>query len=82
MEKSKCKQCGQEIVWYPTMAGNIIPLDPVPVTEGMHAIIGERACIRDPGLFEETYTGPYYSNHFLTCPKRPPHPKEEPRKKK
>lgn len=81
---SRCRSCGQRIVWVWTEAGKRMPVDPDPVQDGnVRSLRGdgqlfESALVevvpRDSGdtLFGAV-TEPRYVSHFATCPQAADH---------
>ena len=69
---SRCRGCGQEIVWAVTKRERKVPLDPEP--DPIHGTIyldGERAFFLRGGTLEFARKNgePLYVAHFVTCPK-------------
>ena len=69
---SKCKSCGAEIIWVPTVGGKNMPCDPTPIPyresqEGKHTIVTSdgRVVKAKVDLTSDTFG---YTSHFATCP--------------
>ena len=72
---SKCRKCGQEIIWIKTASGKSMPCDPEEVvywkdSKGKGRVVtpnGEVVACRLDGDPQEA-TGMGYVSHFATCP--------------
>ena len=72
---SRCKACGQEIIWIKTKAGKAMPCDPEQVVYykkkgGSQKIVtpnGEVVSAELSGL-PGTETGVGHTSHFASCP--------------
>lgn len=64
-----CKGCGKPIMWRYTEKGKAMPLDPDPVKEPLPGtyVTNDRNCRPASPLLDD---GPYFMNHFATCPHR------------
>ena len=64
MKAQKCRSCKAKIIWVPTAAGKLMPLDLERTPDGNVAIEGGRAVVMSgpvPG-------GTGRKSHFATCP--------------
>jgi hypothetical protein len=77
-ELSKCRSCGQPIMWCKTAAtGTLMPLDARPVENGNVIIKDGLAHVLKGELFEEMADGPRFISHFATCPDHAKHRKRK-----
>ena len=76
MRTAKCRGCGAEIVWIPTLGGKSMPCDAEPVYYKMQAKGPEKivtpngvviSCVRTNNPNEATGAG--YVPHWATCPR-------------
>jgi hypothetical protein len=74
---TRCKSCGEQIVWAITVHGRRMPLDPVAITNGNVAIVGQTAEAaplaavippRDIDEWRKHGTIVLYRSHFASCP--------------
>lgn len=78
---SKCKSCGDAILWAVTVESKRIPIDPVPSPDGnlviqvaLHGTEMEhlRARAFEP-LFDQKFERYRFKSHFATCPNADEH---------
>jgi hypothetical protein len=60
----RCRSCGAPVVWVWSSAGKAMPLDAVPVPDGMFQLVDGRAWT----VRSDLQPGPRYTSHFATCP--------------
>lgn len=63
-----CRSCGAEIFWTYTQGGQRMPLDAEPILEavaGAFIVNYQGRCLAAQPLLDD---GPFYMNHFATCP--------------
>lgn len=75
--KTECTSCGADIFFRYTEGGKRMPLDREPVTEpaqGTYVLSGDRHCRAATAMFDP---GPYYMNHWATCPTARLHKREK-----
>jgi len=71
---SRCKACGQEILWCISTKGNMMPVDPRPEPDGNLRLIrrGSQPPIAEvkkgPDLLDASDDGTRYYAHHMTCP--------------
>ena len=76
---SKCKSCGAEIIWIPTIAGKSMPCDakPIPFTEdaagSLTLVTSDGRVIKAKPDASSDQMG--YVSHFATCPNAAAHRK-------
>lgn len=86
---SRCRSCGESVVWAITDAGKRMPVNPTPALPGVGNLVlwfqigldgkpvdGKQYVSSVPreDLFER-YTGPAWQSHFATCPHASEHRK-------
>lgn len=64
MEKSACRGCGKEILWYVTAEGKRIPFD----AKQTQFLTANNTAHPDQSLEYGVMFG--HVNHFITCPQR------------
>jgi hypothetical protein len=71
---SPCTSCGAEIFFAYTPNGKRMPLNPEPIpgpVAGAYRVDGHQCYPAAPML--EAHPGPFYMNHWTTCPTRDLH---------
>ena len=69
---SKCKTCGAEIIWLPTLGGKNMPCDakPIPYTEdpsgSLTLVTSDGRVVKAKADICSDKMG--YTSHFATCP--------------
>ena len=69
---SKCKSCGADIIWIPTVSGKSMPCDakPIPYKEdasgSLTLVTSEGRVVRAKADATSDTFG--YTSHFATCP--------------
>lgn len=69
---SKCKTCGAEIIWLPTLGGKSMPCDakPIPYKEdpagSLTLVTSDGRVVKAKADISSDKMG--YTSHFATCP--------------
>jgi hypothetical protein len=79
LEIARCRSCDAKIVWAKSKYGRLMPLDAVPVGEGVRFFIDEPFLPGPPSASEpvpiQNEGVPGYRSHFATCPNANEHRK-------
>jgi hypothetical protein len=70
---SRCKSCGQDLIWAKTAAGKSIPIDTAPAAGGNVMLQSRQglpplAIVFGAGTAPPTNQARRYTSHFATCP--------------
>ena len=76
---SKCKSCGANIIWIPTVSGKSMPCDAKPIpykedaTGSLNLVTKDGRIVRAKADAKSDLVG--YVSHFATCPNANAHRK-------
>lgn len=71
---STCRGCGQEILWFTTLAGKAMPVDPEPAPTGNVDLVwvgGDEIAVvlsKEDALSAQAAGHKLYLSHFTSCP--------------